>query len=141
MIEFTHDVVQLLALEREAAEKRVPLLIQTVSRSPVSWECVTTVPRPWVRMQHKRTVAFLKNESLRTENCSYRFQTNIVDVIFFPFDGKLRETWERAIEEVLLNDANSKVRPSIETQRLKRVTIEPADYTLLTLAWQSVRLG
>ena len=45
--------------------------------------------------------------------------------------GLLRETWERAIEEVVLNDVISRFRPSIETQRLKGVTIETSDYVTI----------
>ena len=43
------------------------------------------------------------------------------------FYGKLRETWERAIEELLFQDVIQRFRPSIETQRLKRVSVDPAD--------------
>ena len=36
--------------------------------------------------------------------------------------GRLRETWERAIEEVLLNGAVERFRRSIETQKLNKIT-------------------
>ena len=45
--------------------------------------------------------------------------------------GNFRETWERAIEEVLLQDVIQRFRPSVETQRLKRVMIENVDYPLV----------
>ena len=45
--------------------------------------------------------------------------------------GKLREAWERAIEEVLLQDVIQRFRPSVETQRLKKVMIENVDYPLV----------
>ena len=42
--------------------------------------------------------------------------------------GRLRQTWERALEEVLLGDVVQRFRQSIETQRLKGLDdITPAD--------------
>ena len=35
--------------------------------------------------------------------------------------GLLREAWERGIEEVLLNDAVERYRPSVETQRIRHL--------------------
>ncbi len=128
VIVFTHDVVLLLALEREAGEQQIPLLIQTVSRSPAGpGECIPTVTRPWYACSTKERISFLKNviapyKKLQAE-APDEYRRSVAD-----FYGKLRETWERAIEEVLLQDVIQRFRPSIETQRLKRVTIELADY-------------
>ena len=36
--------------------------------------------------------------------------------------GRLRETWERAVEELLLNKSVLRFRRSVETQRLKKIT-------------------
>ena len=43
------------------------------------------------------------------------------------FYGRLRQTWERAIEEVLLNRSVMRFRQGIETKRLNAVTIETID--------------
>jgi len=48
--------------------------------------------------------------------------------------GLLRETWERAIEEVLLNNAINRFRPSVETKRLKSVKLEDSDYVTIDSA-------
>jgi energy-coupling factor transporter ATP-binding protein EcfA2 len=128
VIVFTHDVVLLLALEREAAEQQIPLLIQTVSRSPAGpGECIPTVPRPWYACSTRERLSQLKNEiapykKLQAESPD-EYRRRVAG-----FYGKLRETWERAVEEVLLQDVIQRFRPSIETQRLKRVTIDQADY-------------
>ena len=45
------------------------------------------------------------------------------------FMEKLRETWERAIEEVLFCDTIQRYRHSVETNRLKGVKFEDGDYT------------
>ena len=36
--------------------------------------------------------------------------------------GRLRETWERAVNEVLLNSSVVRLGRNIETQRLKKIT-------------------
>jgi hypothetical protein len=48
--------------------------------------------------------------------------------------GKLRETWERAIEEMLFNDAVQRFRSTVETLRLKEVQVEAADYVSIEKA-------
>src|SRR3546814_15683193 len=48
--------------------------------------------------------------------------------------GKLRETWERVIEEVLLNDVVQRFRPSIEAKRLGRVNVDGQDYVTIDKA-------
>jgi len=128
---FTHDIVLLLALEREASEQQIPLLIQTVSRSPNGpGECIPTSPRPWHACGTGKRIAYLKNEiapykKMQVESPDeYRHRVS-------GFYGKLRETWERAIEEVLLQDVVQRFRPSIETKRLERVSIEPSDYLVI----------
>jgi hypothetical protein len=40
----------------------------------------------------------------------------------------MRDTWERAVEEVLFQNVVLRFRKSVETQRLKRVKIEESDY-------------
>jgi energy-coupling factor transporter ATP-binding protein EcfA2 len=131
VVVFTHDVVLLLALERESSEQRVPLLIQTVTRSPAGpGECVPSGARPWYVCNTKDRISILKN----TISKFRRLQVESPDEYcrsVFDFYGKLREAWERAIEELLLNDVIQRFRPSIETQRLKKVLIESGDYTVI----------
>ena len=49
--------------------------------------------------------------------------------------GRLRETWERAVEELLLNRAVMRFRRGIETQRLHQITdITKADIDIIEAA-------
>ena len=41
---------------------------------------------------------------------------------------QLRDTWERIVEEILLNKAVQRFRPEIMTQRLQKACIDPNDY-------------
>ncbi|MGI8978069.1 MAG: AAA family ATPase [Pirellulaceae bacterium] len=128
VVVFTHDVVLLLALEREAGEQQTPLLIQTVSKSPAGpGECIPSQSRPWYTCSTKDRIGLLKNMTAKFK----KIQTESPDE--YPrcvaeFYGKLREAWERSIEEVLFQDVIQRFRPGIETQKLKRVSIEESDY-------------
>ena len=44
----------------------------------------------------------------------------------------LRMTWERGVEEVLLNEVVLRFRKGVETNRLKRVAVETEDVTAIT---------
>lgn len=128
VVVFTHDIVLLLALEREAAEQQVPLLIQTVSRSPSGpGECT---PRPWYACNTRERIGNLKNETAKFKKLHAESPADYQKAVA-EFYGKLREAWERAVEELLLQDVIQRFRPSIETQRLKRVSIEPSDFVAI----------
>ena len=44
------------------------------------------------------------------------------------FYSKLRETWERVVEECLLNDVVGRFQPGVATQSLKGVSVTNDDY-------------
>lgn len=46
---------------------------------------------------------------------------------------RLRMTWERAVEEVLLRNVVLRFRKGVETQRLSQVTVEDDDYKAVHL--------
>jgi hypothetical protein len=131
VIVFTHDITMLLALERECAEQRVELLVHTVRRSAAGpGECPDSGSRPWHAMTTSDRIGYLKNVSApykklqATSPDDYRVA---VESIY----GMLREAWERAIEEVLFNDTIQRFRPSIETNRLKRICFEATDFATI----------
>ena len=56
-----------------------------------------------------------------------KFRTKIVDLY-----TQMRDTWERIVEEILLNRVVQRFRPEIMTQRLEEACIDPArDYPLI----------
>jgi len=44
---------------------------------------------------------------------------------------QLRDTWARAVEEVLFRQVVLRFRKGVETQRLREVVVEDVDYTLI----------
>lgn len=128
VVVFTHDVVLLLALEREAAEQQVPLLIQTISKTPAGpGECIPSGQRPWYACNTKERISQLKCMTAKFKKLQVDSADDYRRAVA-EFYGRLREAWERAIEELLFQDVIQRFRPSIETQRLRKVTIDPADY-------------
>lgn len=127
VIVFTHDIVFLLELERQANENGIPITMRTVYRvDRNSGLCDPELP--WNAMTTKSRIGYLRKchqeiECLHRKKDNQRYQSE------YPrFFGLLRETWERAIEEVLLNKAIERFKQGIETQRLQAVTIEDQDY-------------
>ena len=70
-----------------------------------------------LKAQHQ-TIAKLHRDG---EEQQYQRQT--VDAYF-----RLRMTWERAVEEVLLREVILRFRKGVETQRLAGVVVEDGDY-------------
>ena len=83
-------------------------------------------------MSTKDRIGFLKQASSGFKRLSEEFPEEYRAAVAELY-GKLREAWERAIEEWLLNDSVKRFRPSIETQRLKKVLVESGDYAIIEL--------
>ncbi len=128
---FTHDIVMLLALERECAEQRVAPLVHTIRRSANGpGECPPLGSRPWHASSTKDRLGILRQTMAPFKKLQAQSQQQY-ELAGAEFYGKLREAWERAIEEVLLQDVIQRFRPSVETLRLKKVLIETADYPIV----------
>lgn len=116
VIVFTHDLLFLRALMDEAEKQDVPLTHQYVRREGQSGICSPDLP--WVAMKVSARQGVLRKRwqdadaTLRKQGqAAYEPQAR---EIF----GMLRETWERGVGEILMNDAVERYRPSIETKRI-----------------------
>ena len=131
VVVFTHDIVMLLALERECGEQQVPVLVHTIRRSAAGpGECPPHTSRPWHASSTNERLGILKQmtapfKKLQSQS-SDKYQGSVAE-----FYGKLREAWERAIEEVLLGDVIQRYRPGVETQRLKKISFDASDYPII----------
>lgn len=134
VVVFTHDIVMLLALERECGEQRVALQLHTVRRTASGpGECPSIPSRPWHACKTKDRIGILKNLAAPFRKKQAQSQQEYERVAADLY-GKLRETWERAVEEVLLQDVVQRFRPSVETLRLKAIAVEPSDYVIIDQA-------
>jgi DNA repair ATPase RecN len=117
VIVFTHDVVFLLALKQYAEESSIEPLDQHVRRqSKGAGVCADELP--WVAMPVKGKIGFLKNRYQAAEKLSRDGNQDAYEYEAKYLYGMLRETWERALEEVLLGGVVERYRPSVQTQKL-----------------------
>ena len=127
VIVFTHDIYFLCLLAEEAKLAGVPIVTQSLTRRAEGFG-VSDPDLPFegksaskrigaLRDQHQSIAKLHKNG----EEQEYRKQT--VDAYF-----RLRITWERAVEEVLLREVILRFRKGVETQRLAGVVVEDDDY-------------
>lgn len=127
VIVFTHDVVFLLALKQFAEQADVQPLDQHVRRQMTgAGVCVGELP--WVAMPVKGKLSYLKNQQVEAEKLSKEGNQDAYEYKAKYLYGLLREAWERAVEEVLLNGLVERYRPSVQTQRLAKLSdISDAD--------------
>ncbi len=127
VIVFTHDIYFLCLLAEEARLAGVQIVTQSLTRRAegfgiadpdLPFEGKTAGKRISALKAHHQSIAKLHKDG---EEQAHRKET--VDAYF-----RLRMTWERAVEEVLLREVILRFRKGVETQRLAGVTVEDDDY-------------
>jgi len=133
VIVFTHDVYFLCVLTEEADRRRVPCLTQCLVKMPEGYGVVDP-GLPFEAMGTKARVAELRSVRERVvrqfkqgNEPEYRKQT--VDAYRL-----LRDTWERAVEEVLLCKVVIRFRKGVETRPLAGVVVDDADHAIVEAA-------
>ena len=117
---FTHDLLFLRYLVDECEKQEVPHQHQWVRRdAEASGICSSDLP--WVAMRVKERLGVLR---ARRQEADKLFRTGGPDA--YERDareiyGLLREAWEKAVEEVLLNDVVERFRRSIETKKVRQL--------------------
>ena len=131
VVVFTHDIV-FHFLIREAAESpniNVPLTERCVERRGNAGAGFCRDGAPWAGLKTSKRIGVLRQDlvALKKEHDSgdRHYERNVRD-----WYGRLRESWERAIEECLLNDAVRRFGQSVETNRLKKALqkMQPGDW-------------
>ena len=121
VIVFTHDIVFLIELDRLAEQLAVSCEYQCIRRE-AEGTGVSSQEIPWVAMRTRRRIGALKSmwqqaeERFRSEG-HHAYEHDAIHIY-----GLLRETWERAVEEVLLEGVVERYRHSVETQRAKHLS-------------------
>ncbi|MEM7308732.1 MAG: AAA family ATPase [Planctomycetota bacterium] len=127
VIVFTHDLVFLLALEAEAKGAGVDHHPQHLRREGIG-AGVSSPEMPWVAMPTRKRLGVLNNEYQAAEKLHRDGSRSAYERQATYLYGRLRETWERAFEEVLLANVVQRYRPSVQTQQVHDLAhIEPQD--------------
>lgn len=131
VIVFTHDIYFLCILVEQAAASGVPITTQSVIRQTEGFG----VPDPELPFEGKSTtkrIGALKAQhqliaKLYKDGDVQEHRRQTVDAYY-----RMRMTWERAIEEVLLRNVILRFRKGVETQRLAEVVVDDGDYSQVT---------
>jgi len=128
VIIFTHDIVFLLALTNEADLNGINNEVQTVTRIGNKIG-ICDSDFPWIALKVNSRIGKLKKMLQEAEkqfnNDEIEKYQNEAEFIY----GRLRETWEKSVEEVLFQKVIQRFTPEIHTKMLKNVVILKEDYS------------
>jgi energy-coupling factor transporter ATP-binding protein EcfA2 len=131
VIVFTHDISFLLMIQEHSAKLDCMLEIKSLTRKKTETGIIASNP-PWDALTFNKRIGILRNEH-QTLNKIERTETEeVYRERVKPLYGKLRETWERFVEEVFLNSTIQRFGREIQTKKLEKIvdlTID--DYNLV----------
>jgi len=116
VIVFTHDIVFLLSLSEYAEKSGVELKHQYLRRTPNN-SGLSEERLPWAAMKVNARIGHLKQLAQSAAPLHRNGQQAEYESKSAYIYGLLREAWERAVEEVLLNGVVERYRNSVETHR------------------------
>lgn len=121
VVVFTHDIVFLADLVGHCESQQIPLRQSYVYRGPDQpGLCIDGVP--WAAMKVSSRLGCLKN-MLQDARTIHRQQgPDAYEPPARRIYGLLRESWERAVEEVLLNSVVIRFDRAIHTQQLNKLS-------------------
>ncbi len=116
VIVFTHDLVFLRILLTECERQGTSCDHQYIRRDVQAGICSPDLP--WIAMNVKKRIGVLRNRWQAANKVCANDGHGAYEPAAREIFGLLRETWERGVSEVLLNDVVERYRPSIETKKV-----------------------
>ena len=126
---FTHDLFFLFLLREEATTLGIEIVSQFLRREGEKVGLVTE-GFPWIGQNTKERIGVLKNKTQQAATLYRKGQIEKYNKSAKEIYGLLRETWERAVEEVLLNNSITRFSLEIKTKSLRNLW--GLDQTILT---------
>lgn len=127
VIIFTHDITFLLAIQTLSEEKNVECAVTTI-RKINNIPGIVNSSIPWTASNVKTRIGHLNEMLQELKRLEKAGDPDKYSFAAKAWSGLLRETWERSIEEKLLNDAIQRFSPSIQTKRLEKAKFTPDLY-------------
>lgn len=127
VIIFTHDITFLLALQTLAVEETIDCVVTTI-RKIGNTSGVINNSLPWIASNVKERVKKLNEALPNLKKLEVGTDPDYYSDEAKKWCGLLRETWERAIEELLFNDAIQRFSPGIQTKRIEKMKFTPDLY-------------
>jgi hypothetical protein len=116
---FTHDLVFLWLLQNMAEKEDIPCRYLTIRRTTKAAGNVGTEP-PWDGLNVNRRIGIMKEGLVKLKKMA-ESNPDIYEPQIRLMYGRLRDSWERAVEEVLLQGAIKRFSPEIKTQSLRKL--------------------
>ena len=131
VIVFTHDITFLLMIQEHSDSLNCDLDIKSLTRKKNETGLIASNP-PWDALPVGKRIGLLKSAYQQLEKIERTETEEVYKERAKYLYGKLRETWERFIEEVFLNGAIQRFGRSIQTQRLSKIIdLTEDDYNLV----------
>lgn len=131
VIVFTHDITFLLMIQEHSDSLNCNLDIKSLTRKKKETGLIASNP-PWDALPVGKRIGLLKDAYQKLEKIERTETEEVYKERAKMLYGKLRETWERFIEEVFLNGAIQRFGRAIQTQRLSKVVdLTDDDYNLV----------
>jgi hypothetical protein len=118
VIVFTHDLLFLRHLIDEAERNSLPYEHQYV-RQEGHQAGIASADLPWVAMNTNKRIGMMRKRWQAAEKLHRLGQPQEYEEEARDIYGLLRETWEQAVGEVLLNDVVGRYRPAVETKKVR----------------------
>lgn len=134
VIVFTHDIIFLHFLMELSEESNVKQKYQYMQKSQISVG-VCSEGLPWVAQRVQERIGTLKKKFQAAEKLYKNGKQSAYEMKGAYIYGKLREAWERALEEILIDRVVERFRPSIKTQQVMQLAyIEEKECKILESA-------
>jgi energy-coupling factor transporter ATP-binding protein EcfA2 len=131
VIVFTHDITFLIMIQEHSNKLNCDLDIKSLTRKKKETGLIASNP-PWDALSVGKRIGLLKDAYQKLEKTERTESEEIYKEQAKILYGRLRETWERFIEEVFLNGAIQRFGRAIQTQRLSKIVdLTNDDYSLV----------
>lgn len=128
IIIFTHDIVFLLAIQKECDNQAVPIFRNALRCGPTGTGMCNPDDVPWDAMKVNRRVNYLLSRCQEIEKEYNAKRLDKYRDLSRDCYDLLRQSWERAVEEVLFNNVVERFDPEVNTKSLIGVSVTDDDY-------------
>ncbi|MGH0510464.1 AAA family ATPase [Bacillus paranthracis] len=131
VIIFTHDIVFLHTLQKHANLQNVNASYCSVRRNG-NRAGIAKTEMPWITLSTNKRIKYLRNELPKLKKLESQLDPDMYIPNVKTWYMLLRESWERAVEELLLNGVVERFNPSVQTQRLSKIKFTDEIVQLVT---------
>jgi energy-coupling factor transporter ATP-binding protein EcfA2 len=133
VIVFTHDMVFFHELQEAAAIKNTPTISHWMRPTSIGCGTIGEGEEPWQAKKVNQRIHSLKESLAKIKKIDDRSGEKYRKLTK-DFYTDLRETWERLVEEQLLNGVIGRFQSGVKTQSLKGVCVVDDDYKKIFFA-------